>query len=495
MSKSEAPSGGRRTNELCALPISEVSVLIAARRVSAAELVELELARIERLDGRLNSFITVTADRARADAARLDKLQNQGTYLGPLHGIPMGLKDNILTAGVRTTAGSPILRDWIPTADATSWARLQSAGAVLVGKNNLWEFAFGGPHEQYGEVPNPWDLDRTCAGTSSGSASAVATGLEFASLGSDTGGSVRVPAAFCGIVGLKPTFGRVSRVGVLPVSYSMDHACPMTRTVRDCALVLQAIAGPDPADRTTAGRPVPDYVAHLELGVSGLRLGRAIPTMDAAFDPQAIASVDAACRSLEREGARVVDVRLPDADGAAKIIMDAEAADYHRPYLRSRASDYTDVTRTRLQTAEFIPATDYIRAQRVRQRAIAELANVFREIDALILPANLWNTPARLPTARRGAEAPEDAARVGFPGGKAGGPHIAIFNLTGHPAIVVPTERTTAGLPVGVQIAGKLYEEATVLRIARTLERNSGWHPWSGKLETAPEAVAQHSSR
>jgi aspartyl-tRNA(Asn)/glutamyl-tRNA(Gln) amidotransferase subunit A len=460
--------------DVCLLPISEVAPLIQRRELSVSELVELTLGRIARMDSRLNSFITVSADAARGAARRLDDLIARGTYLGPLHGIPVALKDNILTRGVRTTAGTPILREWVPDSDATSWSRLQTAGAVLVGKNNLWEFAFGGPHQDYGEVPNPWDLTRACAGTSSGSASSVASGLTFASLGTDTGGSVRVPAAFCGIVGLKPTFGRVSKVGVIPVSYSMDHVCPMTRTVRDCAIILQAIAGQDPADRTTSPVPPPDYLKGIDDGVRGMRIGLAIPKNIDPFDPKATEAVARARLLLEQDGADVVEVALPDADGAAKLIMDAEAADYHRAYLRTRASDYTAVTRTRLETAEFIPAVDYVRAQRVRQRAISEVEAILRDVDALLLPANLWVTPGRLPSAIT-TETEEDKLRVGFPGGRAGGPHIAIFNLTGHPALVVALSRTETGLPIGVQIAGRLYDEQRLLRIATALERKSAW--------------------
>jgi aspartyl-tRNA(Asn)/glutamyl-tRNA(Gln) amidotransferase subunit A len=463
-----------RDRDVCLLPISEVAPLIERRELAVSELVELTLARIERMDGKLNSFITVSASEARSAAKRLDELIRRGTYLGALHGIPVALKDNILTRGVRTTAGTPILREWVPDSDATSWSRLSAAGAVLVGKNNLWEFAFGGPHQDFGEVPNPWDTTRACAGTSSGSASSVASGLTFASLGTDTGGSVRVPAAFCGIVGLKPTFGRVSKVGVIPVSYSMDHVCPMTRTVRDCALILQAIAGPDLADRTTSPERPPDYLKTIDDGVRGMRIGLAIPKTVDPFDPQATEAVHHARRLLEEDGADVVEVALPEADGAAKLIMDAEAADYHRQYLRTRASDYTAVTRTRLETAEFIPAVDYVRAQRVRQRAISELEAILRGVDALLLPANLWVTPGRLPSARTN-ETPEEKMGVGFPGGKAGGPHIAIFNLTGHPAMVVALNRTETGLPIGVQIAGRLYDEQRLLRIASALERKSAW--------------------
>jgi aspartyl-tRNA(Asn)/glutamyl-tRNA(Gln) amidotransferase subunit A len=461
---------------ICLQPIGEVAELIKRGEVGVVELTELVLDRVARLDKKLNSYITVCADKARSDARRLDALLRHGTYLGPLHGIPVGLKDNIPTSGVQTTAGTPILRGWIPQTDATAWRRLETNGAVLVGKNNLWEFAFGGPHPEYGQVSNPWDLRRNCAGTSSGSASAVASGLAFASLGTDTGGSVRVPAAFCGIVGLKPTFGRISRAGVIPVSYSMDHVCPMTRSVYDCALVLSAIAGYDPADRTTAGKPEPaQYLDLLDTGVSDLRLGFAIPTSQQAFDKESIDALRRACDLLTSEGASLSQVALPQADSAAKVIMDSEAADYHRDHLRSRAADFADLTRTRLETAEFIPATDYVRAQRVRQRAIVELDEVFREVDALILPANLWVTPAYLPSRQPDPPADVDTALVGVPGGRAGGPHIALFNLTGNPAAVVPVGSTGDDLPLAIQVVARHFDEATLFRVARSVERNVGW--------------------
>src|SRR5581483_1201236 len=228
------------SDDLCFASLSALAAQIAARRVSAVEVTRAVLARIERVGGALNCYITVNAEQALAQARALDALHAAGTSLGPLHGVPIALKDNIQTAGLRTTVGSEIYADWVPDADATVAARLRSAGAILIGKNNLYEFAFGAPHPRYGPVHNPWDTARSCAGSSSGSGSAVAAGLAYGALGTDTGGSVRLPAAYCGVVGLKPTYGRVSRAGVVPVSYNLDHVGPLTRGVRDAALVLAA---------------------------------------------------------------------------------------------------------------------------------------------------------------------------------------------------------------------------------------------------------------
>ena len=307
-------------DDLCLLPLSEAADLIRQRDISPVDLVRAVLHRIEQFDSQLNSYITVLTEQAMADAKASEALLQSGTYLGPLHGIPISLKDSIATAGVLTTAGSPVLGDWTPEASATVAERLQAAGTVLIGKANLYEFAYGQPHPKYGRTLNPWNFNYNCGGTSSGSAAGVAAGLACASLGTDAAGSIRIPAAFCGVVGLKPTFGLVSRAGTIPGSSNLDCVGPLTRSVRDAALVLQAIAGHDPADASTLRRPVADVLADLERGVRGLRLG-VLADLDAEpLDSEVRAAFDVACNLFEGEGASLRPVRLgdpqPDAHGA-----------------------------------------------------------------------------------------------------------------------------------------------------------------------------------
>ncbi len=459
-------------DDLCMRPLTEVAELVRKRELLPVELTDVVVERIQRIGPQLNCYLTVLTDQARHRARALQDLLLRGTYLGPLHGIPLSLKDNVATVGIRTTAGSPILSDWIPEASATVAERLTAAGAVVVAKANLYEFAYGAPHPAYGPTRNPWNPGRTCGGSSSGSAAAVAGGLCYGSLGSDTGGSVRIPAAFCGIVGLKPTYGRVSRAGVIPVSYNLDHIGPMTRTVRDAAILLRAIAGADPADPTTADRPVPDYAADLDGGVRGLRVGVARAQPSERIDTEVRAIVDKACGAIERDGVALTEVSLPDLVEARTVmwtISAAEAAEYHRPYLRARASDYHPVVRSLLETGEFIPAADYVRAQRIRQRMIQDLRSAMAAVDALVLPA--LPVPA-YPIGQRtmtvdGQE--EDVLAIITR-------YTSLFNVTGHPAIVLPCGFTSEGLPVGLQIVGHPFREATLLRVAHAYEQAVGLH-------------------
>lgn len=460
-------------DDLCCRPLTEAAELVRRREVSPVEVTDAVLDRIERIGPSLNCYITVLADQARRRARELEELLAAGTYLGPLHGIPLSLKDNIATAGVRTTAGSPILADWVPETSATVADRLAAAGTVVVAKANLYEFAYGAPHPTYGPTRNPWIPGRTCGGSSSGSAAGVSAGLCYGSFGTDTGGSVRIPAGFCGIVGLKPTYGRVSRAGVIPVSYTLDHVGPLTRTVRDAAVLLKAIAGPDPADPTAVNRPVPDYAADLDRGVRGLRVGIPRPQPSELIDPEVRAIVGRAYRVIEREGAGLSEVSLPDLVQARTVmwtISAAEAVEYHRPYLRTRASDYHPVVRSLLETGEFIPAADYVHAQRVRQRMVQDLRSAMTGVDALILPA-----------------LPVSAYPIGQRTITVGGPeedvlaaitaYTSLFNVTGHPAIVLPCGFTSEGLPVGLQMVGHPFEEARLLLLAHAYEQAAGLSP------------------
>ena len=463
------------SDELCEHTLADVADLVHHKAISPVEVVEATLRRIEQRQPELNAFITVAADDARARASALERRLATSDAVGPLAGIPIALKDVIVTSGIKTTAGSPVLADWTPDYNATVVARLHAADAVVIGKNTLWEFAFGGPHPAFGDARNPWDPARSAGGSSSGSGAAVGGGLCFGALGTDTAGSVRAPAAMCGVVGVKPTYGRISRHGVLPVSYSLDHVAPLARTVRDCALLLQAIGGPDAADPTTSSRPMPDLDATLEDGIRGVRIGVVRADERDELDPQVQAAFDAACAVLRSEGATTTDVVLPETAGAAGVILDCEAADAHRDTLRTRPTDYAPLTRARFEAAQFTPAIDYIRAHRVRQRAIDKTAALFREVDIIALPAVVWAMPARFepdPDHRTLA----DDKQVGMPRGISVIRHTSLFNLTGHPALSVPCGLSVEGFPIGLQLAGRFWDEATLLRVARSYERATDWH-------------------
>lgn len=455
-------------SELTSLSLQALAAEIRARRVSPVEATEACLRRIEQLDPVLNSFLTVTADTARAEAARAEAEITAGRWRGPLHGVPVALKDLFLTAGVRTTAGSALLREWVPERDATVVRALRGAGAVLLGKLNMHEFAFGAtslnPH--FGPVRHPLDPERMVGGSSSGSGAAVAAGLCFGALGSDTGGSIRCPAALCGIVGLKPTYGHISRAGVLPLAWSLDHVGPMTRTVGDAALMLEAIAGHDPADGTSSRRPVPAYVRKIEDGVRGLRLGVPREFFWDPIDPGVAAAARRAIGALEGAGARVREVSLPGipiAAAAQSLLLHAEAAAYHRRNLGTRLGEYGRTVRLRLLQGLCVQTADYLDAQRARRLVRREVAGVLAQVDALLTPAVPIVAP-RLDAevvAAGSVVAPPQAFLVR---------NTFLFNLTGLPAVSVPCG-SVEGLPVGLQIAGRPWEEATVLRVARAVER------------------------
>jgi aspartyl-tRNA(Asn)/glutamyl-tRNA(Gln) amidotransferase subunit A len=446
---------------LCSLPLSEVASLIRSKQVSPLEVVEATLRQVELANPSLNCFITVSADEALARARELSRQVAAGHYVGPLHGVPVSLKDNIDTAGILTTAGSPLRAESVPSRDAAVWHQMEKAGAILVGKNNLWELAFGGPNPLYGPTWNPWNTHLTCGGTSSGSGCAVAAGLSFASLGTDTGGSARVPASLCGLVGLKPTFGSVPLSGVLPVSYSMDHVCPITRTVGDAASVLAAIRAP--------GRPLQGLMG--EGGLRGVRLGVVrLREADAVAD-DVLATIERAIAVMEREGAIVCEVDLPDladAGAAAKILMDAEAADFHREALRKQSALIGRVALDRLQAAEFIPATYYVRAQRIRHKVTDQLESIFKTVDAIVLPAVAVTA---FPVSEDGFSLERNA---GSPL-KLLGRFMALFNMTGHPALVVPCGLGLDGMPTSLQLVGRFMEDERILAFARSYEAATGW--------------------
>ncbi len=453
--------------------VAELAERIRLRDLSPVAVVDDLLARIDR-SRILNAFITVTADAARAEAAEAEREIAAGRYRGPLHGVPVSLKDLIDTQGIRTTCGSRILADRVPGDDATVAVRLRNAGAVLLGKNALHEFAFGvttnNPH--YGPTRNPWRLDRIPGGSSGGSGAAVAAGLGPASIGTDTGGSIRIPAALCGIVGLKPSYGRVSRHGVFPLSWSLDHIGPLTRTVEDAALVLQAIAGPDPADPSTLGQTVPDFSAGLGTPLTGLRVGVVADAYHSEMADDVRTQFRAALDVLARLGLVLEDTEFPrasEARTAAATILFAEAASVHERWLRDRAEEYGADTLALLRQGQFLTATQYLRAQRVRTLIVNEVGALLRRYTALVLPTIPVVAPAiGEPTVTLG----------GRPGDARGAVTrlVRLINFVGLPAITVPCGFGADGLPVGLQIVGRSMDEPTVLAIAHAYEQATLWH-------------------
>ncbi len=435
---------------------AQVARAIRSGKLSAVEVTRAALERIERLNSQLNAFITVTADEALQQARAVDRRVRAGEQL-PLAGVPLAVKDLFATKGVRTTSGSKLHEDYVPTNTAPVVEQLLAAGAVMVGKTNLHEFAFGftnlNPH--FGNARNPWDPNCVTGGSSGGSAAAVAAGLAPLALGTDTGGSIRLPAALCGHVGFKPTLGLVSRRGVTPLAWTFDHVGPMTRTVEDAAHMLEIMAG----------RKLKSPKLH------GLRLG--IPDdyfLDEA-DPEVAEAVLAATRVLRTLGVKLSKVKVPHTEiviGAHRAIIFSEAAAVHRANLRSRLAEYGPDLRANLLAGLLIPAPTYVTAQRARRRIIAEWRDLFG-CDALAMPTALRPAIAfdRLPVIRRGESRPLARQYVG---------NTCPFNLTGQPALSVPCGFTRDGLPIGLQLVGRVFDDALVLALGRAYQRATEWH-------------------
>lgn len=455
-------------DELTFLSIVELAGRLRGRDVSPVEVTRATLEQIERLNPAYNAFLTVTADLALEQARQAESEIGRGQYRGPLHGAPISLKDLYLTRGIRTTGGSKILGDWVPDHDSAVGERLRQAGAVLVGKNHMQEFAFGTTNlnSHYGPARNPWDPSRVTGGSSGGSAVAVSLGMSYASLGSDTGGSIRMPAALCGVAGIKPTYGRVSRFGVLPLAWSADHTGPLARSVEDLAIVLGAIAGHDPRDPGSVDRPVDDYQAELRGEIRDLRIGLILEYLDDSVETETEAAVEAAARVLEGLGAQVEPFSFAEVTeyvGAQTTIIYAEAAAYHARWLAERPQDYTASVRERLQIGSLLPAIDYVNAQRARRLLIERANRVMERYDVLLSPT----VPVPAPTIDE-SERPEvnnNLARF-----------TRLFNMLGGPTASVPCGFTTSGLPIGLQIAGRAWEENTVLRLAHAYEQATPWH-------------------
>jgi aspartyl-tRNA(Asn)/glutamyl-tRNA(Gln) amidotransferase subunit A len=467
--------------------MEELAALLAKRKISPVELTKLFLRRIEQHNPALNALLTVTSELALSAAHRAEKLllhpRSSRRQNAPLLGIPVTIKDNIWTRGIRSTAGSKILQDFVPTSDSTAARKLGRAGAILLGKTNLNEFAYGitGSNAHYGAVHNPWALDRISGGSSSGSAAAIAAGLCVASVGTDTGGSIRVPSGFCGITGLKPTFGRVSVFGVQPLSPSLDHVGPLARSVSDVAILLNVIAGRDSLDPTSSTKPMEDFLGALKKPLRKFRLGRPREHYWEKLDPEVRRAADAAVRDMEKRGAIVREVSLPhlkESLSAATDVSTAEIFHVHDSagYFPARAADYGESVRKRIEAGASVLAHRFLAGLDVRKRLLAEFDAAFHEVDAVVAPTLPISAPLI------GAEFTQvDGEQVGVRPAVVG--HARPANFTGLPAISIPCGFTNAGLPIGLQLIGRAFDEATLLRIAYSYERAQDWrerHPQIG---------------
>jgi aspartyl-tRNA(Asn)/glutamyl-tRNA(Gln) amidotransferase subunit A len=445
--------------------IRELGARYRTRELSPVEVTQAVLARIEKLDPTLHAFVTLTADRAMADARAAEEALRRGDAR-PLLGIPVAHKDIYLTKGIRTTGGSALLADWIPDQESTCGRRWQEAGTVLLGKLITHEFAMGlqFPGHRFEPARNPWNPAHIPGGSSSGSGAALAAGLVYGATGSDTGGSIRGPAAFCGIVGLKPTYGRSSRAGVLTLSWTLDHTGPMARTVEDCALLLQPLAGHDALDPASSRAPVDDYAASLGRDVRGVRIGVVRNYFFEGVDPEIERAFEESMATLRRLGAEVRDVTIPSlaATHSFLLILLAEAYAYHERDLRAHPELYGDVLRERLLAGGLVGAAEYVQAQRIRAQICAETAEVLRGVDVLATP-----TTPKPATPFALAHDPE----FGFPRS-----NMPPFNITGLPTLALPCGVSSSGLPLSLQLAGRPFEEALVLRVGHAYEQATSWH-------------------
>ena len=458
------------TAELADLTIHEAAGLVRQKKVSPLQLTQACLTRIEALDSRLNSFITVTADSALAEARQAESELRRGIWKGPLHGIPVALKDLIDTAGVRTTAASALFKDRIPREDAVVVQRLRDSGAVFLGKLNMYEVAFGPTSKAtsfYGRVSNPWATDRISGGSSSGGGAAVAAGLCFAAIGSDTGGSIRQPAAFCGVVGLMPSYGRVSARGTIPLSRSADYLGPMTRSVVDAALVLRAIAGHDPRDVTSYDMPVQDYAAALSRRTPRMRIGVAREYFFEDLDPQVRLIMDRAVSVFVKLDAEIRDVTLPISGG--RTVIQAEAYAYHATSMATTPELYLPETLSKLRLGEHIDMAAYIEAKlNLEQVRRAAAPSVFRDVDAVLTPT----TPVPSP---RATELPSAFDQI-MASDAVLWRNTRPFNLLAFPTVSIPCGFTDVGLPVGLQLSGAPWQESQLLKIAHAYEQATNWN-------------------
>lgn len=471
----------KANEELIQLSLAEAARLVESKEVSPVDLVEASLEKIATVNERLNAYITVYEDEARQVAKASETMIVAGHRLGPLHGIPVGLKDMIGLKGLRTTAGSKVLADWIPEEDATVAACLKGAGAVIIGKTNLHEFAWGGtsanPH--YGFVRNPWNPERFPAGSSGGSGAAVATRTCYGALGTDTGGSVRLPSAVNGIVGIRPTIGRVSNYGVIPLAWSMDTIGPMTRTVEDCAIMFGVIAGHDPKDNGCVNVPVDNYTTDLNRDVEGIRIGIVPNYFFHHLQPAVHNAVWEALSTLENLGATVTDVDIKNIHGnisAQLTVESCEPSTYHQRWLRERPEEYGEDVRLLLELGEMYLATHYIQAQRYRNLLRQEFLEAFKSVDIFICPTLPFTaTPIGEMSViiENGVEEDMLAAIMQFTG---------VSSLTGLPSLNVPCGYDSDDLPIGMQIIGRPFEEATLFRVGAAFQGATNFHTRAPEL-------------
>jgi aspartyl-tRNA(Asn)/glutamyl-tRNA(Gln) amidotransferase subunit A len=471
-SNAASQSPGNPADDLTSLSIRDAAELLRRKKISPVELTTACLKRIEQFNPALNAFITISADAALAQARTAETEIQRGMWRGTLHGIPISLKDLFDTAGVKTTGGSALFNDRVPQQDAEVVRRLKNAGAVLLGKNNMHEFAYGGTSlvSHFGGVRNPWDLSRIAGGSSGGSAAAVAAQLCFGSMGSDTGGSIRQPAGYCGLVGLKPTYGLVSTRGVIPLSWSLDHVGPMTRTVADAAAILQVVAGYDPQEINSAMIPVPDYSSALRLKTSSLRLGIPREFFFSDLDPEIEAATNRALAVLEKLTAGVTEVQLTaSVQASVRIAVRAtEAYAYHAPYVSKTPELYQAETLGRIRTGASITAPAYIQGLQDLAKARRDINKVFERVDLLITPTH----PILQPAISDLSGNIEKDIEIGTLSNRNNSP----FDVYGSPAISIPSGFTAGGLPIGLHIVGKHGAEATVLQLAYAYEQATEWH-------------------
>jgi len=440
------------------LTLRDAATRIRARQISPVELTNAILARIDRVEPKVHAFITLTREQA-LDAARTAEREIMaGRYRGPLHGIPVAVKDTHYTKGVKTTCASPVLADYVPSFDATVVTRLKNAGAVLLGKTNLPEFSSGSSGNG---TNNPWNLEKPTGGSSAGNAAGLGAGMFFGASGGDTGASIRGPAALCGVVGLKPTYGRVSGYGVMKLSWSVDHVGPMTRTVEDNALLLNVLAGYDPEDWATAEVPVPDYTRALGRGVRGMRIGIPVRPLIEGFHPDELKAFEESLKVFQKLGARIIEVDFPPTlavmGDAHNIIRICEAASYHEPFLAAKAELYgPSNVRRDVEAGALITAGQYLRAQKMRKIFVKQMLALFSGFDVMI-------TPETVPAGE------QTKARLS--------PHSP-FNDTGFPGLAVPAgfSASPPGLPLSIQIVGKPFDEETVYAAGFAYESNTRWH-------------------
>ena len=449
------------------LSVTELGRLIKTKEVSPVEATEAYLDRIDDLDFKFNAYLTVCRHEAMEAAKVAEQAILRGNYVGPMHGIPVGVKDQIWSKGIRTTGGSRILADLVPDKDATALAKLKEAGAILLGKMNL---AMGAPHS-FSTPRNPWNLDRSTGGSSSGSGAAVAAFLCGTSLGEDTGGSIRRPACWCGVVGLRPSWGRVSRYGLMPLAWSMDTVGPISRTVEDAAITLGAIAGYDPKDPYTWDTPVPDYRSVLDGNVKGLRVGTVTEMIKSDLvEVEVREAVVKATSVLGELGAKAEEVSLPITTHGGTItgvLLATESAATQRRWIGCRLQDYGRTSRVNLLTGSIMPAQAYYKAQQLRSLVRRQVLEALEKYDVLILPTAGTTAPSI--EEHRVITSKEMASRVEYV-------HTRPFNLAGAPAISVSCGFSSDGLPIGLQIGGRPFEEETVLKVAHAYEQNTSWH-------------------